>query len=462
VRFHNSGTRGIDLNGKTFSTGGILVTSAGNGPTSIANGTLTTNSGANLARQDLVFIQNNTTDALAVDATISDNGAAVALTKSGPGVLRLTGANTYSGVTVVNDGILELRDAAALGSGNLIFKGGVIGLTAESGDFTRALGIAAGEVRWYGTEGTSGIGAPGGTSPITGGSGGFAAYGGTRAVNLGGSSASVRWGNTDSGVTSVHFLRSLSTLLLGADNADGTVDFQNPINLYGGNTTTVQMRTVEVRNGSAAVDAKLSGALSSNEAGLVKTGAGTLELSAANTYRGPTGVNDGELLVSGSLSSFSDVSVESDATLGGSGTVAGAIVVKSGGTISPGGTADRSLDVGSLTLAGGSTSLFDITGPGDGSGANADEILASGAVTFGGVLELNFGGNYGDGAWDLFDFATSAGDFASINDVSGNYVGLNFDPSTGILSTSPVPEPGAVGLLALGGIAMLVRRRRAR
>ena len=82
--------------------------------------------------------------------------------------------------------------------------------------------------------------------------------------------------------------------------------------------------------------------LASSTGGLTKSGAGTLLLSAANTYSGATIVNQGRLLVNGSVTS--PITLRAEATLGGSftpgvngsgtvGTIAGA------GTISPGGTA---------------------------------------------------------------------------------------------------------------------------
>ncbi len=46
------------------------------------------------------------------------------LTKSTPGILTLTGANTYTGGTVLNAGTLNVGNSTALGSGNLIVNGG--------------------------------------------------------------------------------------------------------------------------------------------------------------------------------------------------------------------------------------------------------------------------------------------------------------------------------------------------
>ncbi|MES2307616.1 MAG: autotransporter-associated beta strand repeat-containing protein, partial [Verrucomicrobiota bacterium] len=87
-----------------------------------------------------------------------------------------------------------------------------------------------------------------------------------------------------------------------------TVDFKNPLNLA---TADTGMRTIRVENGSAAIDAKMSGGIIDGAPlkwGIIKTGDGTLELSGANTYDGETQIQAGSLLVSGSLTKTSHIS----------------------------------------------------------------------------------------------------------------------------------------------------------
>jgi autotransporter-associated beta strand protein len=207
--------------------------------------------------------------AAAVDATLSGvlSGGG-GFSKTGPGVLSLTNANTHTGVTTVADGLLRLQNAAALPSGNLeLTGGGVLGLGAS--DLTaRTIGTGANMVQWLG-------------------SGGFAAFGATRAVRFTTDpNASINW--TD-------FIGTGRVLVLSHDTADATLDWQQRISLAG------NLRVIQVDDGSAAIDAKMSGIIAGGSSGtsniFSKSGAGTLAFTAQNTYWGETIINSGTLMI---------------------------------------------------------------------------------------------------------------------------------------------------------------------
>ena len=112
---------------------------------------------------------------------------------------------------------------------------------------------------------------------------------------------------------------------------------------------------------------------------LIKLGAGTLTLTAANTYIGDTTVQAGTLLVnnvSGSGTGWGDVEVSSPGTLGGTGTIAGN--VSGDGAVAPG------LSPGILTINGDfaptGTVQIEVHSPYDAAGTDFDQVVVSGSV----------------------------------------------------------------------------------
>lgn len=222
-----------------------------------------------------------------ISGVLSSSGT---FNKTGSGALELTNAsNSYTATTSVNDGLLLISNASALPTANLVIGGGILGLGA--GDFTaRTIGTGTSQVQWTAD-------------------GGFAAFGATRAVKF--SSTAINW-------TATNFIRGGKTLVLSHATADATLDWQQPISMYGGS------RTVEVNDGSAQIDAVMSGLINGGTAGnspFNKTGEGTLAFTAQNTYSGDTIVAAGTLMIgnggtTGGISQNStNITVDSGATL---------------------------------------------------------------------------------------------------------------------------------------------------
>ena len=156
--------------------------------------------------------------------------------------------------------------------------------------------------------------------------------------------------------------------------------------------------------------------------GIVLTGGGTLVLeNNNNTYTGGTIVQNGTLLIDGSIAN-SAVTVDSGAVIGGKGT-AGAVTVESSGTFAPGDPS--TFTVASLTLESGSTFDEEIggTAPGTGGAGGYDQTVveSGGAISLGGAtLDISL----------VDSFTPSVGNaFTIINNetgspVSGTFAGL--------------------------------------
>lgn len=117
--------------------------------------------------------------------------------------------------------------------------------------------------------------------------------------------------------------------------------------------------------------------------GLTKRGAGSLQLTGANTYSGPTTVSGGRLAVNGTLASA--VTIEPAGILGGAGTVS---QVDNFGTLAPGNSVGTLTVSGNYTAHDGSVHELEV-GP---AGAT-DRLLVGGKAHIAGTLKLA-GGPY--------------------------------------------------------------------
>jgi outer membrane autotransporter protein len=96
-----------------------------------------------------------------VDGTIRDGGVlggtGGSLIKVGAGTLTLTGANTYSGGTSINGGVVAVNNVGNLGTGGLSFNGGALETPMEGSGITWTKGITlnAGGGRFLADAGTA-------------------------------------------------------------------------------------------------------------------------------------------------------------------------------------------------------------------------------------------------------------------------------------------------------------------
>lgn len=173
--------------------------------------------------------------------------------------------------------------------------------------------------------------------------------------------------------------------------------------------TFTNVNTTIEQNANLAV---LSGALV-GPSGLTKTGAGSLSINGVATYLGGTILNDGNLIVRGSLGSGSGAIAVNGGTLLGDGALNDAVTINAGGTLAPGLSIGRLIVNNNLSMAG--TTAIEISKTG--SVLTNDFITGVSTLTYGGTLTLTAAGaalTDGD-TFNLFDAATFSGSFATLN-----------------------------------------------
>jgi fibronectin-binding autotransporter adhesin len=424
-------------------------------------GALATWSGTNsyagpitMSGDSLIFVN---TGSMNLSNVISESGGVRSLTKNGGGLLTLSGANTYTGVTAITAGTVTVSgsladatdvsvssgaiyDVAAsdtidglsgagsvtLGANTLTVGGNneatpdLSGVISGTGGFTK---IGTGQQSFSGTNlysGATNINA--GVLRFTGG--GATSTSSTINVNNTGTLRFGRndtWGSHTSDVSSPiivnaggvvqsgGFYNTLVNLTLNGGTLEltggalpafpafalkGTVTVggsqasqinvvsgvNNLINI-GDDTLGPTIFTVADSTSNANADLIVNAPLQDNAfggIGLTKNGAGTMTLTAANTYGGPTSVTAGTLLVNGTNSGTGVVNVSNSAVLGGTGSIAGAVNLSGTSRLTPGGSPE-SLATGALSFVAGT--FFDVEIGGTTAVTQHDQVNVTGVVT---------------------------------------------------------------------------------
>jgi autotransporter-associated beta strand protein len=128
----------VTINGGTIDTSGTTDESVLNvNPIVVAGdfgfggtGNLTLPGAVTIDGARTLTINGTSGKALTFSNAITNGTSVGALTKAGPGTLRLSGSNSYTGPTTVQAGRLQLANSAALGSSKLVpLAGGTVTLT---------------------------------------------------------------------------------------------------------------------------------------------------------------------------------------------------------------------------------------------------------------------------------------------------------------------------------------------
>ena len=271
-----------------------------------------------------IVVSNNSNSYTFSGSPISGAGS---LTKNGTGSLKLSGANSYTGPTIVNAGIVQVSSPTAFGA------------TGAGNDTTVG---SAGEIDL--AAGTAGCAEPFTLNTTTG-------NGALRFVNS---------GQTLNG-----------TITLGSNS--------KVTGLFGNLTGTINLGSFTLEIAKNAGQADSWSAIILGTGGLLLSSASTLTLSGANTYTGPTTINAGTVSV-GTIGNGGVVSGNL-----GSASSAAANLVLGGGTLKYTGTTastDRGFTLASVIPA----SSIEVT-----SGSTALTLGGASAATSGALTKTGAG-----------------------------------------------------------------------
>ena len=418
----NTYAGGTSIDGGTLSVSQSSNLGANGGAVTVNAGTLEVTSGFSTNR---LFTVANSASTFQVDAAqiftiasaISGTGT---LNKTGSGKLVLSGANTFTGATVIAGGVLDVQNPLALGT----TAGGTTVNSGAELDFETNVAVGAETVTLNGS-GTAGNGALRNTSG----------------------------NNSLSGSISLS-----SASMIGSDA--GTLNLSGGIS-NGGFTLTF---------GGAANTAE-SGAISGS-GDLTKNGSGNLTLTGANTYTGATTVSGGTLTVASgtgsALGATTSVLVNWGSTLllGANNQINNAATL-----ILAGGTFGR----GTFTEGGATTvgiSALTLTA----AGSHIDFGTGSvGVLTFasfdprGFILTIdNWTGTpdqAGNGLTDRLIFnSDQSANLASFVFTGYGSGGVEVNLNNGFWEVTPVPEPSTwvSAAFAFAAIAVHARQQRKR
>jgi autotransporter-associated beta strand protein len=429
-----NGSNALAMAGAIRGDGAVTKTGAGTvriegsneytGVTTVNAGTLRVGTGTKgtLGSGDVVLAAGtlvlNRDDEVTIPNQISGAGN---LTGSSKTTVKLTGNNSYTGVTsctggdlgasvLANGGVNSSIGASAAAASNVVLNGGNLAYVGDSPASTNRMFTIG---NFGGGISAKGLGAVHFTSTES------IAFTDSALVTAGAFIVGTTYKIATAGTTDFTSIGSANNEVgtrftaTGAGSGTGTAFSSNsrPFRLLGSVAST------------SVFDGKISDSANA-PTHLSKSGSGTWAITAANDYTGPTAITEGTLLIEGSSPAASgSISVSAGAFLGGNGLSGGAVILQDGGGVT--------------------TRIRDWTGV---AGVGHDDLSVASLDAGGAAMKLHID------ATGIANFTDSTRSFTILNTTGGI---TNFNPANVTITAPGFTGPGTWSLGSAGSSLVL-------
>ncbi|HSX10885.1 MAG TPA: autotransporter-associated beta strand repeat-containing protein [Chlamydiales bacterium] len=440
----NIGNTGSDAPTVSIFSGSELPSGGGSGTVTFNGAPTLQLTGSATIASTMQIASNGTatfdTQANAVIASGTISGSGI-LRKISTGTLTLSGTNSYSGGTILNNGTVVINSDASLGTAATSISVTGSSTLQTSATFTssaRPISITDANTLSINIPTSTTLTYPGAIS----GSAGSLQKTNAGTLTFSGSSQHTYGGQT---TISAGTLATTATNVLSSSSQ---VNLSSNLILNGNNQTigsllgagTASLGAAQLSLGGDNTSTTFSGLISGSGGSILKQGSGVFTMSGSNTYSGGTTLNQGTLVINSDASlgtATTSISVTGTSTLQTSATFASSarpISITDGNTLS--------IDVQASTT---------FTYPGVISGASASlQKLSTGTLTFSGTSSHTYGGQTTISAGTLATTATNVLSSSSQVNLSSNLTLNDKNQTIASLLGSGAVSLGAAQL-TLGG-----------